>query len=238
MHGSEAAVLVPQEVTSLNVTTPCAGELRVGRPAVAVEREVVGTRGLADDQQQQRRLRAGGTRQNLHVGADRLRRPARPCAALAGQRAEGIERVDRVDQVAHRLVVAHRRRQVGEQREHQRDQHHDRDYDRPRVPAELPQRAQALHAHPPHHHERQPGEEQHADEEAQAEQVARLARVGLQHVGHHRRVDDDAVRAHEVRAERRRDDEHGDHRLDRVPPREQRHQGHQAAPRPSRRTRR
>lgn len=69
MQGNDAAVLVPPgHLTKAQHAEP--SQFGVGRAVVAVEREVIGTAGLADLQDQQRWLGAGWPRQDVRIEAD------------------------------------------------------------------------------------------------------------------------------------------------------------------------
>ena len=87
---------------------PARSELGRGVAPVAVQAEVIGARGLADDEHEQRRLRpAGMTRPERGTGADRHQRARPPCQRLEGQLGESGQRRERVRQVAQAHVVAH-----------------------------------------------------------------------------------------------------------------------------------
>ena len=174
-------------------------QFRRGVACIAVQREVVGARRFADDDHEHGRPRLPGV-----AGAQR--RPGRDRHQLAAARDQRLERHhagrvqagDRIHHVAQVDVVAHQRRQFAlQQQRSASSQRHGTEQQQPVAPQLRPQ------AHRRNTHAREPQRRQrrhpdHIEGQAPAEQVTRLVRIGLQHVGDHRGVHHHAIAQHVV----------------------------------------
>ena len=174
-------------------------QFRRGVARVAVEREVVCARRLAHHDHQQRRPglgRVAGPQRG--AGRDRQQLAAaheqRPQRHVGG----GVQRRGRVHHVAQLRVVAHQRRQFALHRQRSAAAQRQRRQQQQRVAPELRPQVHPRNPRTGQPQCRQRHHAQHVHHQAPAEQVARFVGVGLQHVGHHGRVHDDAVAEHVV----------------------------------------
>ena len=193
-----------------------------GRAAVAIDREIDAAAGFAQHQQQQRRLDlaciAGAEPRVFAQGKNgRLVALKRP-GCHRTQRIEGIERVD---QVAHLGIVAHHRGDALKEQHQHHDQQGATRQQCGQVGHGLARRVLQPDVLAPQQHAGQHRQHQHGGQQAPVEQVARLARIGLQGVDDHGLVDDNAVRHHEISAKSRRHAKKHDDRLERPAPGQQ-----------------
>ncbi len=198
-------------------------QLRVGLAGVAVQREMIGTGGLADHEHQQRFLLSlQRSRRLAGVQADRLdHQVLLDHQALLGVLAHRIDVVGRVDEVGQLVFLAEDQGVGGiEAAYHYRDDQQAAEQRQDLVQQAAEERPVAYRPEPDQQR-RQDTEQQQIAEQGRVDQVAGLGGVGLEDVLHHHRVDADAVAAHEVGRAGRAQGDQGQGRL------EQRAEGNQ-----------
>ena len=180
-------------------------QIEIGIARVAVEVETRGAHGFADRQHQYHRPVAGLRRAAAaRVHADPLQRPVVFAGVIQIRQVRRQQR-ERVGDVAQLHVIAQQRGNIlaeaergdAEQREREQREFQSRE--------DLAQRLFPIHFDPPQQQRRQDAQRADAQQHAQIEPLAGLARVGFVDAGQRMAIDHRAVVADEIRRARGQD---------------------------------